>query len=143
MEVLIVDDDQLIREILPVVLRRALGTVTVRVEQNLEAAFANLAHRAAPDLALLDLGLPGWSGIEALRRFRWKFPRVRVVVISSSEDGKSIRAALAAGAVGYIPKTSSPDMMIAAVKLVSTGGIYVPPEATGDNPPPRSRLAGD
>jgi DNA-binding NarL/FixJ family response regulator len=95
-----------------------------------------------PDLVLLDLGLPGCEGLEALARFRSKFPEPALVVLSSTCDRDSILAALDAGAVGYIPKTSTPDVMIAALKVVAAGGTYVPREALDappEKPAPRRR----
>lgn len=129
MEVLIVDDDALIHEILAAVVRKAFGEVNVVEARDLESAFQRLAHHGAPDLALLDLGLPGQRGLESLKRFRWKFPHVPVVVVSVTEDPKSIRLALNTGARGYIPKTLSVDVMVEALKQVAEGGSYVPPQA--------------
>ena len=82
-----------------------------------------------PDLVLLDLGLPGCRGLDALSRFRREFPKLPLVVLSGDCDRGTILGALDAGAVGFIPKTSKPDVMIAALKVVAAGGTYVPPEA--------------
>jgi DNA-binding NarL/FixJ family response regulator len=127
MEVLIVDDDPLIHEIMAAVVRKALDEPKVETVSDLDAAFRRLAHHQLPDLAFLDLGLPGQVGLDSLRRFRWKFPEVPVVVVSAVDDPKAMRIALDAGASGFIPKASSPDVMIAAVKMVAAGGTYVPP----------------
>jgi DNA-binding NarL/FixJ family response regulator len=129
MEILIVDDEPLIHEILAAVVRRAFEGATVVEARDLESAFQHLAHHTAPDLALLDLGLPGQRGLESLKRFRWKFPHVPVVVVSANEDPKSIRLALATGARGYIPKTSTSFVMVKALEQVAAGGTYVPPQA--------------
>ena len=129
MEILIVDDEPLIHEILAAVVRKAFGEVKVVEAHDLDTAFQRLAHHGAPDLALLDLGLPGQRGLESLQRFRWKFPHVPVVVVSVTEDPKSIRLALNAGARGYMPKTITADMMVEALKHVADGGTYVPPQA--------------
>jgi DNA-binding NarL/FixJ family response regulator len=129
MDVLIVDDDPLLRDILAASVQSAVDDATTVAVGDLEEAFRRLAHFKAPDLALLDLGLPGNSGLDALKRFRWKFPQVRVVVVSAVDDAKSIGIALNAGAVGYIPKTSPPQVMVAALRQVAAGGRYVPPEA--------------
>jgi len=133
MEVLIVDDEPLIHEILAAVVRKAFGEATVVQARDLESAFQRLAHHGAPDLALLDLGLPGQRGLESLKRFRWKFPRVPVVVVSAIEDAKSIRLALNSGARGYIPKTLGADVMVQALKQVAAGDSYVPPQAGSDS----------
>jgi len=129
MEVLIVDDEPLIHEILTAVVRRTFGEVKVIEAHDLETAFQRLAHHGAPDLALLDLGLPGQRGLESLKRFRWKFPHVPVVVVSANEDPKAIRLALGTGARGYIPKTSTSFVMVKALEHVAAGGTYVPPQA--------------
>jgi DNA-binding NarL/FixJ family response regulator len=138
MRALVIDDHPLIQEIVPVVLAKALGEVAVATESTLEAGLARAGGADAPDLVLLDLGLPGCEGLEALARFRSKFPDLPVVVLSSTCDRDSILAALEAGAVGYIPKTSKPDVMIAALKVVAAGGTYVPREALEE---PMERVA--
>jgi len=129
MRALVIDDHPLIQEIVPVVLAKALGEITVTTEATLEAGLASAGGAEAPDLVLLDLGLPGCEGLEALARFRSRFPDVRLVVLSGNCDRDSILAALEAGAAGYIPKTSKPDVMIAALKVIAAGGTYVPREA--------------
>jgi DNA-binding NarL/FixJ family response regulator len=129
MRALVIDDHPLVHEIIPAVLRKALGEVAVTTEATLEAGLARAADAALPDLVLLDLGLPGCEGLEAVSRFRAKFPDVPLVVLSGTCDRTSIIGAFDAGAIGYIPKTSKPDVMIAAIKLVAAGGTYVPPEA--------------
>jgi DNA-binding NarL/FixJ family response regulator len=129
MRALLIDDHPLIHEIMPAVLRKALGEVAVATEATLEAGLSRAAGAARPDLVLLDLGLPGCEGLAALERFRMRFPQLPVVVISASCDRASILGALEAGANGFIPKTSKPEVMIAALKVVASGGTYVPPEA--------------
>jgi len=129
MRALVIDDHPLIQEILPVVLGKALGEVAVTTEATLEAGLARASGAEAPDLVLLDLGLPGCEGLDAVARFRMEFPQLPLVVVSGDCDRASILGALEAGAVGYIPKTSKPDVMIAALKVIAAGGTYVPPEA--------------
>jgi DNA-binding NarL/FixJ family response regulator len=129
MRALVIDDHPLVHEIIPAVLRKALGEVAVTTEATLEAGLAHAAGAALPDLVLLDLGLPGCEGLEAVSRFRSRFPNVPLVVLSGTCDRASIIGAFDAGAIGYIPKTSKPDVMIAALKLVAAGGTYVPREA--------------
>jgi DNA-binding NarL/FixJ family response regulator len=129
MEVLLVDDDPLMHEIMPSLLRKALGEVEIVAVTDLESAFQRLAHHKAPDFALLDLGLPGHAGLETLRRFRWKFSGVPVVILSSSEDAATIRVARGMGVVGYMPKTLSPDQRIEALKQIAAGGSFFPDRA--------------
>ena len=68
-------------------------------------------------------------GLDAIARFSVEFPELPLVVQSANCERESILGALEAGAVGYIPKTSKPDVMIAALKVIAAGGTYVPPEA--------------
>jgi DNA-binding NarL/FixJ family response regulator len=134
MRVLIVDDHPLLRGGIAGQLD-ALG-VEPRVEQadRLTDALRILAAAPRFDLVLLDLNLPdtvGISGLEALRR---RFPRVPVVVMSGTEDRATIDRCLRAGACGYLPKTSSPERLGAAVRAVAGGGIYVPRDPAGGAP---------
>jgi DNA-binding NarL/FixJ family response regulator len=129
MDVLVVDDDPLIHEILPAILRKAFGEVEVAAASDLEGAFRRLAHHKPPDLALLDLGLPGHAGLETLRRFRWKFTTVPVVVVSALEDPGVMRVAKNMGVSGYLLKTLNPEQMIQALKQIGEGGTYFPPPA--------------
>ena len=126
MDVLIVDDDPVILEILWAVVRKAFEGASPITVDDLEGAFRWLAHHKPPDLALLDLVLPGHAGLDSLMRFRSKFSSVPVVVVSVVDDAESIRLALSAGAVGYIPKSTPPDAMVAALRQVAAGGIYSP-----------------
>jgi len=126
--VLIVDDHPMMLEYLSGAVARAFEGASAHIASDLEAGL--LAARERPfHLVLLDLGLPGHGGIESLLQFRKQFPDIRVVVVSGVEDRAAIRGALAAGAAGYIPKTSNPKLVVNALRLIAEGGTYVPPEA--------------
>lgn len=127
MEALVVDDHPLLQEVLTGALQKAFGRVVVHCASNVEDALEQ-ARKASPlALVLLDLGLRGCTGIESLTRFREKHPGLRIVVISAEEECETVHAALKAGASGYIPKTSKPDTIIAALRHIVAGGIYIPP----------------
>jgi len=106
------------------------------------AGLMELMASATPDLVLLDLGLPGYGGIESLLRFRKAHSDLRVVVVSADEEPTSVRGAHAAGAVGYIVKSTKPKVLVSALRLIAEGGKYFPPDAmTGpDQGTPESRL---
>lgn len=129
MQVLVVDDHPLVHEIVPALLRKALPGASVAAETTLEGALAKAGRRPAPDLVLLDLGLPGYKGLQAFIRFRKRFPRLRVAVISANDDRRTIFAAMDRGAAGYIPKTYTPGRMVAALQVIAAGQTFVPPEA--------------
>ena len=141
MRALVIDDHPLIHEIVPALLEKALGEVVVTTEATLEAGIRRAAAEL-PDLVLLDLGLPGCEGLDALGRFRMEFPQMPVVVFSASCERESIVGALDAGAVGYIPKTSKPEVMVAALKVIAAGGTYVPREVL-EQAGPASRRRGE
>jgi len=124
--VLICDDHALFRA----GLRHVLSDLQSDAEL-LEATEAAEALRIAGanddlDLVLLDLHMPGMDGWAGLRRLRQSHPSLPVVIVSASDDADEIRTALDGGASGFIPKGSSPGELIAALRLVLDGGVYVP-----------------
>ena len=80
------------------------------------------------DLVLLDLNLPGQHGFEALAELRTRHPALPVVVLSSEHDRAGVTRALDQGAMGYIPKLSTNEVLVSALRLVLSGGIYIPPD---------------
>ncbi len=81
------------------------------------------------DLILLDLQMPGWPGFVGIQQICEVQAGTPVVIVSASESQSDVRAALDAGASGYIPKSSSVKIMLSALNLVFSGGVYVPPAA--------------
>ena len=71
--------------------------------------------------------MPGMRGMSAIEEFGRRHPDVPVIVLSSSEDPVDVRRALAAGALGYIPKSTSSKNLLSALQLVLDGAVYVPP----------------
>jgi DNA-binding NarL/FixJ family response regulator len=92
------------------------------------AAAVTLAQSAIPDVFLMDLSMPGVDGIEATRRISAAVPAVRVVVLTSFVDQIRIRAALDAGAAGYILKDADPREVSAAVRAAAAGGSPLDPK---------------
>ena len=126
MKILLVDDHALFREGLAELLKALDPEV-----QTLQAADANAAMEQTKlnvdiDLVLLDLHMPGPSGLDLLRALKEDLPSVPVVVLSSDETRGSVLRALDKGAMGYIPKSSNSKVMTQALRLVLVGGIYLP-----------------
>jgi DNA-binding NarL/FixJ family response regulator len=90
-----------------------------------EEALEEIPQIPLPDILLVDIGLPGISGIEATRRLKDKFPDVEILIQTVFEDTASIIAAIKAGASGYILKASSRDEMIRAIMEVRRGGSFL------------------
>ncbi len=125
MNVLIADDHPLVRDALARTVQQLGADVQVREAGDLEGLL-RLAALGDADLALVDLNMPGMDGVAGLRRLREAAPTLPVVVASGQEDAATIRAVLAAGAVGFIPKSERSDVLLGALRLVQSGGTYVP-----------------
>jgi DNA-binding NarL/FixJ family response regulator len=128
MKILVVDDHALIRTALRGVLGELGRDITVLEASDCRGAFGLIEAQPDLDLVLLDLNLPGVHGLAALEELRTRHPALPVVVLSSANDRASVMQALDRGAMGYIPKLSSNEVLISALRLVLSGGIYIPPE---------------
>jgi len=84
-------------------------------------------RRARPDVALIDIGLPGIDGISLTESLRSELPATRVVVLTMIDDEREVLAALAAGADAYCLKSADPDRLIEAVRVTAEGGAYFDP----------------
>jgi two-component system invasion response regulator UvrY len=124
--ILLVDDHAVVREGYRRLLARQRDFVVVA-----EAANATEAHelfcRLAPQIVVMDITLPGVSGIEAMRRMLAREPTTRVLIFSMHEDAIFARRALQAGACGYVTKASAPSVLIEAVRTVASGKKYLSP----------------
>jgi DNA-binding NarL/FixJ family response regulator len=126
MKVVIADDHPLVRDALARVVQQIAGDVEVRTVGDHAALHSALAA-ALPDLVIVDLNMPGTSGLEMLRAFRERYPALTIVVASGQDDPATIRAVLATGAHGFIPKSEPPEVLVHALQLVLAGGVYIPP----------------
>jgi DNA-binding NarL/FixJ family response regulator len=140
--ILIVDDHALFREGLRRMLRDLDQQLEIREAGNCVDA---LSMAGEPfDLVLLDMHMPGTSGLEALETLRGAFESSRIVVLSGEEDPRVVRRVIDAQAAGYIPKSSTPQVMFGALRLVLADGIYLPAIAlrhTAEEPPAGARGA--
>ena len=129
MRILIADDHRLIVEGVKLKLAE-LGPDTEFVIAMDMAELREAIHApnaSSLELALVDLAMPGVQGSEHLAEVVEKLPDVPVIVLSGSEDPGLMKDLLAMGVQGFIPKAYSPDVMLSAVRLVLSGGVYVPP----------------
>lgn len=132
MRFLVVDDHAVLREGLSALLQQWRPDCVVLTAsggvQGLETA------RAEPgiDVVFLDLEMPGLSGVALVEAFGRQNPDLPVVVLSSSESPSGARRALAAGALGYVPKSASSKTLMVALAMVLQGEVYVPPLLLGE-----------
>lgn len=123
----IVEDKREIREGLSQLLGSAEGYRVVGAWGSMEEALPNLTHAAA-DLALVDIGLPGMSGIEGIRVLRERHPEIVALVLSVYDDDDRIFEALCAGACGYLLKKTLPQKLLEGLREAADGGAPVSPE---------------
>jgi DNA-binding NarL/FixJ family response regulator len=136
MKVLLVDDHPLILSALQgVILGMGDDVTVIGVSSAREAREA--ARRDEFDLMLLDLQLGDANGFDVLGEMRAQYPALPVVVISASDRASDVIRAVDLGAMGFVPKRASNVTLVEALRLVMSGGIYVPPMSLGfDAPPP-------
>ena len=130
-KVLVVDDHTLIREAMRDVLAE-LDPGCVVLEAHDGAGALDFAERNDDiDLILLDLNLPDIDGLVVLDDLRARHPTTAVVVMSGVRDRDTVTKAVDLGAVGFIPKSTAHAVMVNALRLVCSGGVYLPPEVMG------------
>ncbi|MEO8506941.1 MAG: response regulator transcription factor [Betaproteobacteria bacterium] len=125
MKILVVDDHPLILHALSQVLPALDMDLDILGATNREDTLTVLARHPDCALLLLDLALPGAHGLDLLAELRRTYPRLPIVVLSATHDRATIGSALAAGARGFIAKTSDPATLLDAVRTVLAGGQHV------------------
>lgn len=126
-DVLIVEDQRDIREGLARLIERSAGLRCVGQYRSIEAALAGRLE-ATPAVALLDIGLPGMSGIAGIEPLKERYPTVLVVMITVHDDDERIFDAMCAGASGYLLKKTPPEKLVESVREVLAGGAPMSPE---------------
>ena len=127
--ILIADDHGVMRAGLRALLEDEPGIEVVGEAADGEEVI-RLTGELLPDIVLLDIGMPQVDGIEATRRIKNMFDQIHVLVLSVYEDESLLKEAIKAGAAGYIIKRAAEDELIAAIKSVSRGDLYIHPAIT-------------
>ena len=121
----IIEDAADYRDALTAALAPAVRHAFGSVEAALACALA-LPPADRPDVALLDVNLPGLTGVEGLGRLKAVLPATRFVMLTIRDDAETVYAALRAGASGYLLKSAGADEILAAVEAAHTGGMQMP-----------------
>lgn len=131
MKVLLIDDHPLILSALQAVITGLSDGVFVTGVASANAARDKMAQSSDYDMVLLDLSLGDTDGFDLLVELRSTYPAVPVVVVSASERASDVIRAIDLGAMGFVPKRSSTEALTNALRVVMSGGLYVPPTMLG------------
>ena len=130
LRILLADDHAVVREGLKALISSQPDMEVVGEAADGAEAVA-LAHVHVPDVVVLDVSMPGLSGSEATARICRELPAIRVLALSVHDEAGYVRQLLQAGASGYMLKRLAADALIAAVRSVAVGGVYLDPLVAG------------
>src|SRR5258708_16634201 len=136
MKFLMIDDHELIREAMRGALHELDAEAKILEAADGAQAMTVVSANEDLDLILLDLNLPDRDGFSMLLELRRNHPAISVVVMSAQQDQESVMRSLNMGALGFVPKSVPRKVILTALQLVMSGGIYIPPQAlsTGTQP---------
>jgi len=127
-KILVADDHHMFREGLIHALQQLEESPTIIEACDFPQAIEAVQRETDLELILLDLSMPGLSWEEGIGEIRAHLPEgARIVILSASDDQRHIRQAVALGAAGFVSKASSSRVMLSALRLVLSGGVYLPP----------------
>jgi DNA-binding NarL/FixJ family response regulator len=125
--VFLVDDHSVVREGYRRLLERSAGIHVIGEAANAADAYSEF-QRLNPQVVVMDISLPGASGIEAMRRMIAREPGAKVLMFSMHEEAIFATRAFQAGALGYVTKASAPEVLVEAVRSVALGKRYLSPD---------------
>lgn len=128
MKILIADDHELFLKGLELILSDLDKKVETVLAHNYTEIFDILEHQKKFDLIVTDLAMPGANWLDAIKHIHEKLPETPIIILSAVFDKEIVQKTIEIGAAGYIPKTSSNAVIMSAVRLVLSGGAYIPPE---------------
>lgn len=137
MKILVVDDHALIREALHSVLKQLNREAVIFAASNSQQAMCIVEEHPDISFILLDINLPDRDGFSVLRELRERYATIAIVILSSSDDQDTVKRAFKLGALGFIPKTTEREVILNAIKLVFSGGVYIPSQMLEETRSPR------
>lgn len=134
MKILIADDHALFRDGLALRLEEIAPEAVILQASSYSQVFKILNTEPAVDVLVLDVEMQDMPWLESLKKIHTLAPKTKIIVVSASEDSRTIRTILATGVKGYIPKRSEIKVFNNALKLIIEGGSYVPPNLLENTP---------
>jgi two-component system response regulator NreC len=125
-KIALVDDHEIVRAGLRLLIQAQEDMQIVgEAENGLQAV--ELCHNASPDVVIMDITMPGPSGLEVTRQIKQQHPNIHVLALTIHEGEQYFFEMLNAGASGYVPKRAAPTDLVAAIRAVSSGEVYLHP----------------
>ncbi len=128
-KVLLADDHSIVRDGLRRVLEDSNEIKVIAEAPDGETAF-DKALSVQPDVAVIDISMPGMDGLEVVTRLSAYAPKIPVLILTMHEEEQYVIRAIEAGAMGYVTKQSAPEQLVAAVKKIHAGGRYLTEKAS-------------
>jgi two-component system, NarL family, nitrate/nitrite response regulator NarL len=139
MRVLLIDDHALFRAGVALLLRQARSDIEI-VEAGTLAEGAELARQERLSMVFLDLDLPDGHGFEALKQLKLERPSLPIVIMSAQESWQTIDNAIELHAMGFVPKSQTPDVLFAALQAALAGGVFLPASIIDRDPAVQSSM---
>lgn len=134
MKILIADDHELFLKGLELIISDLTPDIQLVKANNYKEILDIVAEQSDFDLILTDLAMPGANWLDALQQIHDKLPNTPIIILSAVFDKEIVQKTMNIGAAGYIPKTSSNAVIISAIHLVLSGGVYIPAELLRNTP---------
>lgn len=133
MKILVADDHELFLKGLELILSDLQPGIELVFAKNYNEIFDVIKEQKDFNLVLTDLAMPGAKWLDAIQKIHETLPETPIIILSAVFDKEIVQKTIEIGAAGYIPKTSSNAVIISAVNLVLSGGVYIPPELLQDS----------
>jgi two-component system invasion response regulator UvrY len=127
-KVLLADDHSIVRAGLRRIVEES-GDMEVIAEAVDGREAIQKAHKQLPDVAVIDISMPGLDGLEVISQLRNYYPKLPILILTMHEEGQYVVRAIEAGAMGYITKQSAPEQLVKAIRKVHGGSRYLTDEA--------------
>ncbi len=127
-KVLLADDHSIVRAGLRRIVEES-GDMQVVAEAADGREAIRLVNKTTPDVAVIDISMPGWDGLEVISQLQTQHPKLPILVLTMHEEGQYVVRAIQAGAMGYLTKQSAPEQLVSAILKIYEGQRYITDEA--------------